>query len=329
MKTIYDLSQLEWKLSGWTPYYWRMQDLAAFATSPNAEITTLPAKVPGSVQYVLKEQGLIPDWNVGLNGRQCEWIENRHWLYEAVIPREWIEPGKTIRLRCLGLDYSGWVYVNGSEVAYFKGAHIPHVFDLTPHICDGENILRIVFDLPPRWLGQFGFTEEMKDWKARFNYTWDWVVRLVQIGIWDDISLEVTDGREISEFRCYTDVDPKTCAGAVVAVGRVNDSSGAKVRLTIAKDGQVKHQQELLANSFNSGGINAMGFEVDLWWPNLHGPQPLYDISFELLDGDGDVLDSVTRRVGFKKIEWAQNEGAPEGADPYIPSRRQLGFGAA
>ncbi len=37
---------------------------------------------------------MLPDWNVGLNYRLCEWVENRHWIYEASIPDEWVEVGR-------------------------------------------------------------------------------------------------------------------------------------------------------------------------------------------------------------------------------------------
>ncbi len=118
------------------------------------------------------------------------------------------------RLNCLGLDYRGRIIVNGLEVGEFRGSHVPCVFNLTPCIRNENNVLRIVFELPPRWLGQFGYTSKMTEWKPRFNYTWDWVPRLVQIGIWDTISLEATDGDEILSLGCTTDLDAATSTGS-------------------------------------------------------------------------------------------------------------------
>ncbi len=93
------------------------------------------------------------------------------------------------------------VYVNDSLAGEFEGSFVPHVFDITGHLAASGNVLRIVFDLPPRWLGQFGYTSRMTDWKVRYNYTWDWTVRLVQVGIWDTVTLEMTDGRELLDVR--------------------------------------------------------------------------------------------------------------------------------
>jgi beta-galactosidase/beta-glucuronidase len=101
----------------------------------------------------LRAAGIIPDWNVGANSRECEWVEHRHWMYRARVPAEWLDTQARFRLQCQGLDYVGWVYVNGQEVGAFRGTHVPHEFDLTPCLNAAGNELEIIFDLAPRWLG--------------------------------------------------------------------------------------------------------------------------------------------------------------------------------
>lgn len=124
----------------------------------------------------------------------------------------------------MGLDYSGWVYINDSEVSEFKGTHVPHTFDLTGSLKESGNILEIIFDVPPRWLGQFGYTSKMIEWKPRYNYTWDWIPRLVQIGIWDRITLLESDGEEINEFGCTSDVEMSAGTGKIMIWGKVSGS---------------------------------------------------------------------------------------------------------
>ena len=343
LKNIYDLSQLDWKLSGWCPYLW---EAAGILDARVAEVPEIPARVPGSVQLALREAGIIPDWNAGLNERACEWVENRHWIYRTAIPDEWIEKGRTIRLRCLGLDYAGRVFLNRKCVGEFRGTHVPHSFDLTPHLADTQNTLEIVFEVAPRWLGQFGHSSIMREWKVRFNYTWDWIPRLVQIGIWDSIRLEVADGREIDDFRCSADADVATGGGILHLGGTVHHADGDQVRLVLARDagagpcacpgratrdrgrspaaptchraGTVVREEIVPASQFNAKGIHWFGLPVELWWPNGEGSQPLYVVRCELLDAAGADLDSVERGVGFRNVSWKQCEGAPAGADPWI-----------
>jgi hypothetical protein len=215
---IHNLAELTWSLRGFTPYQWGWGRSMETGVALVSEIPPVPARVPGSVQGALRAAGLLPDWRVGLNARDCEWVEHRHWLFEARLPDGWRQPGATYRLRCLGLDGAGWLLVNGKEVGSFANAFVPHEFDLTAALRGEDNRLQIVFDCPPRWLGQFGYTSRMTEWKPRFNYTWDWQPRLVQIGIWDAIELEVVEARAtddaagetrksgdgIQEARCWT-----------------------------------------------------------------------------------------------------------------------------
>lgn len=318
MKTIHSLNGKDWNLSGWIPWLWRLQQTMEIGAATDAEIGTVPAKVPGSVQYSLKEAGLLPDWNVGVNHRDCEWIENRHWIYELVIPEGIIKPGKSYRLRCMGLDYKGFITLNGKEVSEFCGTHVPYTFNLTPFLDGERNILRVIFDLSPRWLGQIGYTCNVKEWKVRFNYTWDWIPRIVQIGIWDDIIIEELDGMEIEDFKCISDADVKTSTGMLNINGRVSAVKNANVTVELSKDGSVIKEETVYGGVFNSVGITWKDFPVELWWPNLEGSQPLYDLKFSLIDEDGNQHDSISRRIGFRNVVWMPCEDAPVNADPWL-----------
>lgn len=317
MKITQDLSTLEWKLSGWTPHLWRLLQTMELGETPTAEIMAVPARVPGSVQQSLLDAGLIPDWKLGVNWRACEWVENRHWIYEVALPDEWLQSGRQCRLVCLGLDYAGEVWLNNTLVGEFRGTHVPHSFDLTLLLRESGNVLRIMFDLPPRWLGQFGYTSRVREWKARFNYTWDWIPRLVQAGIWDAIQLQWTDGRELRSLDAVTDYDPATNTGTLRLLANAEAIAEDRVEITVSRASEVV-RQETLSPEEALAGVAWTDLTVEPWWPNGEGAQPLYDLRVALVNSDGVVLDEDERRVGFRRIEWAQCEGAPSDADPWI-----------
>jgi beta-mannosidase len=297
MKKITDLSSLKWTLTGYTPYQWGWGRSMETGVAIVSEIAALPATVPGSVQGALRAARVLPDWNIGLNIRDCEWVEHRHWMFETIVPDGYLKKELTCRLCCQGLDGSGWVLVNGGEVGKFANSFIPHYFELSNALKEKGNRIQIIFDCPPRWLGQFGHTSQMTQWKPRFNYTWDWMPRLVQTGIWDGISLEISDGKEIRDARCWTDGDSLH----VVA-------KGGRMRLTL-KDGDKVIRTEDFGNK-----IIWKNLPVERWCPNGHGYQKLYELTCELLE----PCEIRSWRVGFKSIEWQQCEGAPENADPWI-----------
>lgn len=318
LKTTHDLSNLEWKVSGWTPFSWRFLRSMEIGAPTQSEIPPIPAAVPGSVQNALRAAQIIPDWNVGLNSRACEWVENRHWIYEATLPQEWFQPGHTLTLNCLGLDYSGWILLNGKEVGEFRGSFVPHRFDLTSMWEAGQPArLEIAFDCPPRWMGHFGYTSKMTDWKPRFNYTWDWTARLVQLGIWDTASLVVSDGNELGPVECEALVARNDGKGELRLKGTIKGKAAAsvEVELTGANGGVFK---ETLSRKRWETGHTWSGLTVELWYPNGHGDQPLYNLRWRLLDEDGKSLDDGERRLGFKRLTWEPCEGAPAEADPWI-----------
>ena len=317
-KQRYDLSTLKWQLSGYMPYRERggASSIADISKTTVQKVGPIPASVPGSVQLALLNAGLIKDWNIGLNARDCQWVENEDWVYQTVIPDDWVHSGKQFRLHCEGLDYRGGIFLNGTLVANFEGLFAPHDFDLGPHLKTAGNVLEILFQPPPRWLGDLGYASRMKALKPRFNYGWDWICRLVQTGIWDAITLEVIKAGEIREFRAVTDVDMDSGRGVLKIFGAAG--GGAKIHLTLADEKGVVHQQELEPQLLAGGGIEWKDLPVELWWPNGHGGQKLYSLTCDLLDAEEHLIDRQTRTVGFRNIQWRKTKGAKNNVNAYL-----------
>jgi beta-mannosidase len=344
MRKAYDLGKTGWTLSPSVPYLWQFEEIAKLPGSAGSPV--IPASVPGSVQKSLLDAGLLPDWNVGQQARECEWVENRHWIYETVLPDAWFtgaaaspgtpanttataSPSRPVyRLSCESLDYKGWVFLNGKPAGEFCGTHIPWRFDLTPHVVQKHNVLRIIFDLPPRWLGQFGYSSRMREWKVRFNYTWDWTPRLVQAGIAGPIALEVTDGAELDAIRVSTDAELSggsrvpgasggQAAGSLRVSGRVPSAQGT-VRVRLSDSTRTVRTEDVPAARFTATGTVWTALPVELWQPNGSGDQPLYDLHVQLLDDTHAVQDEARRRVGFRRVEWRRCEGTAENSDPWL-----------
>lgn len=168
-----DLSQLNWTLRGWHPWFWCNQISMETGMWLQPDIAPIPAKVPGSVQLALREAGILPDWNVGLNTRACEWVENRHWSFETTLPDELTRQVGRKVLRCEGLDGNCILFVNARRVSEFANAFIHYEIDITDYLKDTGNVVCVLFADQPKSLGQVGYTSKIRDWKPRFNYIWD------------------------------------------------------------------------------------------------------------------------------------------------------------
>ncbi|MEN6453534.1 MAG: glycoside hydrolase family 2 TIM barrel-domain containing protein [Prolixibacteraceae bacterium] len=321
-EAIRDASSLDWRLWGYRPNVWRMNFDFNKLSGNWAEITGIPATVPGSVQNALKEAALIPDWNIGLNYRSIEWIENRHWIFAAKIPDEWVIPGKQIILNCSGLDHKGILFINGKEAGNFSNAFIPYSFTIDSLLKENNNTMAFVFECPPENLAQIGWTSKITDWKPRFYYGWDWVPRLVQIGIWDKISFVAADEDSplIGEVHISADVVEKTGDKGILGIKLALNNAALKGKVKVLlfrNDKKIINEEIIKAESFTSGKTWD-NLKVDLWWPNGVGEQPLYRLQLTLLDEDGHPAQQVNRRIGFRQIHWLPCEGSRPEAEPWL-----------
>lgn len=321
MKTLIDLADQEWTLRGYWPQSWEWGYSMETGSRIVPEIGPLPAKVPGSVQSALLDAGIIPDWNTGLNSRSCEWVENRAWIFKTEIQLG-REATSKISLHLEGLDGNGFILANGRKKACFDNSFIPYSFELDIEKKEESQklVLEIVFEPPPRWLGQICRTSQIKDWKPRFNYSWDWTARLVQTGIWDKVWLEINDGAHFEEIKCASSYDHKSGLGQLELSAEI---SGAEETLAVnisvieEESGSIIATEKVNAGNFRQG-IVLSGLPVKAWWPNGAGEQFLYNIRLELRDGNGNTLENILRRIGFRNIEWHSCKNAPAEADPWL-----------
>jgi len=289
---IKDLTAQSWTLSGWTPYLWMLGTSMELGEKQEAEYRDIPVHVPGSVQGALRDAGIIPDWNYAGKARLCEWVENRHWAYTTRIDSL---PAAACKLVC-SLDGSGWVLWDGRILTEFPAQFRPHCFRLPDADPAQSHTLSIVFDLPPRWLGQFGHTSKFTVGKARFYYTWDWMPRLVQTAITSPVEI-----RPLAE-KATAVIDLRTEDRNLYL--RVRAAGKTAVRLY---DGVRLIYETLLAPDALAQGVKLECLPVAPWQPNGSGEARLYTLE----------IGEEKRRVGFRKVVWKPCRNAPKEADPW------------
>ena len=318
-----DLTTFTWTLYGTMPYAWRNAVSIELGLRFEPEIGPIPATVPGSVQKALIDAEVISDWRYDLHARSMEWVENRHWVFSCNIPKDKIGSDSVV-LDCEGLDYSGWIYFNSSHIGSFSNSFIEHSFPIDSELVEEENLLRIIFREPPRWLGQLGFTSKIRDWKPRFNYTWDWIPRAVQTGITGSVSLRKCDLPSFEVSRLVSSYDTKTATGSMSISATVSSqTSVTPADLTLQatlldRTNSVVAQSRADQHHGECRELNMEQLEVKPWYPNGLGEQPLYTLLLELVTESGTVILSERSQVGFKEIAWESCEGAPKEATPWI-----------
>lgn len=320
----HDLSRLPWTLGGWVPYAWRLRRATEIETVFVPEFGPMPARVPGSVQAALLKAGIISDWTVGLNCYGSEWIERRHWEFCSVLPAAWFPILQPVWLRCEGLDYRGTVLVNGNEAGRFEGTLVPHAFDLTPFIQTGApNTLSVIFEGAPDEQAQIGYTSKTRSLKPRFAYSWDWCPRMVGLGLWDGIHLEIGGSPRLLNVRPKSRLRSDLQKGELKIECRIwsGARTAGRLRATLKQDGKDIASSEKSVSFAKGESVHELKFppiRALPWHPNGEGPQSLYEWSAQCLDETGEVLDRREGRTGFKRVRWLPCKDAPKDSLPWL-----------
>lgn len=313
----------DWKLTGWWKNQWRLLSNMELGISPISAVPTISAKVPGAAQADLMKAGMLADPNYGVDSTLGEWVNNREWFYDKEFSIPGDVQGEKFILCFDGLDYHGEIYLNGKKLTEFYGMFIPVEVDVTGIIRrNASNYLRVVFYTDPEVDGQIGYSSRIRILKSRFNYVWDWCPRIVPVGIWDDVYLKVYNYVRITDFfpKAAADVESKTGKISVNTEITADMSGEYEFIYRISQNGK-----EFMAKSVTENLVAAKQHvsheisvkDIELWWPNNSGEQPLYDIELTVISKNGRTCDRASKRIGFRNAEFVQNEDAPDGAMPY------------
>lgn len=275
----------------------------------------IPAVVPGDVQSDAYDAHLIDDINYGFDARKAEWTYQRDWVYVKHFTPE-ARHCSRVTLCFDGVDYSCEVYLNGQWLGNHEGTWTPFRFDVTKHLqMDQDNVLAVLVRYAPQAECQWGYSSAVRHFKPRFAYGWDWCMRLVPLGIIDDVYIRYEQDTTIADLSACADVDYRE---KQVVLHAKAELEGPLVHNTVCftlthPDGTIEKQ-----SVSGSGAQLNVNFEIhnaELWYPNGMGEQPIYQLGAEL----NDNWDSRSVNTGLRHVEWKRTEGAGEDALPYQP----------
>ncbi len=286
----------DWTVAGSWPFTVMQGASVETGAKFSAVTPRIPAKVPGSVYDDLERAGLIPDPYFERNSLLCEWVANRFWSYMTSFRKPETD-GKRARLVFRGIDYHAHVYLNDKKIAEHVGMYAPLAVDVTELLREGENTLTVVLESAPDEMGQIGYTSRTWTQKARFGYKWDFGTRLVDLGLYGEVFLEICD-------------DP-------IRNVQIRYESGGRLTVSAAKS-DFRASLSLCGKSVAEGktgtGSLTLGIpEPALWFPNGYGEQPLYDLTLCSAD------DEKTFRVGLRTLAYRKPDCADPEVLPYIP----------
>ena len=284
--------------------------------------------VPGCPHHDLWKSGEIVDPYVERNSLLIEWIPQRTWLYKKSFTVGEEIRGQRVHLHFEGVDYQAEFFLNGESLGTHTGMFTPIIFEVTDKLFYGaENLLAVVIEPAPAEEPQVGRTSRVKTVKTRMNYWWDFCPRMIHVGIWDDVYLQVSGPVRIADVF----VRPQLFDGfrrADLFVTMELDSvisATVDVEITLRQAGSFRFHQWThhdLAHGHTRLEACIEMEDPSLWWPNGYGEQELYEATVSIfiseeIGGQEPISDERTVSFGFRQINLASNEFADPNALPY------------
>lgn len=190
--------------------------------------------------------------------------------------------GKQVRIRFDGVERAMYVWLNGHFIGYAEDSFTPSEFDLTPYIQDEGNVLAVeVFKhSTASWI-------EDQD-MFRFSGIFRSVNLLAQLLVHvEDLNIRpiVTDNYQDGIFNVDLQLHGEKTGNVNVRV--IDNDGNTLVNETRPVDSTVKVQDQFLEN-------------IHLW--DNHDPY-LYQLLIEIRDDEGNLVELVPYRFGFRRIE--------------------------
>lgn len=190
--------------------------------------------------------------------------------------------GKQVRIRFDGVERAMYVWLNGHFIGYAEDSFTPSEFDLTPYIQDEGNVLAVeVFKhSTASWIED----QDMFRFSGIFRSVNLLAQPLVHV---EDLNIRpiVTDNYQDGIFNVDLQLHGEKTGNVNVRV--IDNDGNTLVNETHPVDSTIKVQDQFLEN-------------VHLW--NNHDPY-LYQLLIEIRDDEGNLVELVPYRFGFRRIE--------------------------
>ncbi len=274
------------------------------------------ATVPGDVHNDLVKANVIPDPYFSDNANECGWVTEQDWFYEKkiIITKQMLE--NKINLVFKGIDTYSEVFVNGKKIGDTDNMFLRYAFTINDFVSEGENTIEVKLlsirqkakEYPEEGFYGCFDTQRIFMRKAQCHFSWDWAPNFPAMGIWDDVSIEVLNGREIEKVMVKPCLDGRV--GVFVHLSRDFDPDNIgdkKLRYKIW-DNDTK-----IEKTVDVAGIkNICNFQIDnpkLWWPIDLGEPNLYNFEVTLIE-DGIETYTKSGRFGIRTVELDQTPSA-------------------
>ena len=287
------------------------------------ESIKIHAEVPTNTYVELVKNDLIQDPYYSENALDLGWVETAEWLFETEFD---LEVSDKKQILCFeSLDTFATIYLNGSKIGETENMFRSYHFDISDRLKAKDNKLQVQFspaakncDQSENMSNPFNTNERLGERKAQFSYGWDWAQRFLSSQIGKDVYIYEESEPFIDSLFPYTvkiEGNWALVATEIILEDNAEQPGSAAALLEIISP----NGETLLTENLElTKGINSFAYNVgnvELWWPNNYGEQPLYQVKVQLLEpGSSDstttplAVQTISKKIGIRKVELVQHD---------------------
>lgn len=327
---MYDQHELDltWEFA-WCPHGQFLDPTSA------SYLTFFPAVVPGSVVEDLMRSGIIRDPFLDTQFRDTYWVETQDFWYRTRFSGKTFGSSATkhsgfedLCLRFDGIDTFASIWLNGEPLGETRNMFRRYAFPASSAFGEESNELYVRLLAPVtearrlavEWgvdleglSAAFGTHERLPARKMQMSYGWDNHPRIVNAGIYRQVTLVSRRGPALEDVWVDTlEVSPDG-ESATIRVHAAVDGVCTNPSLRIvgnSGESRFEHQESVKESDARTFEFDLVVRNPSLWWPNGFGAQSLYDTEITLFD-EGAVVDRMRLPVGVRTIRVLT---APSGA---------------
>ncbi len=313
-----------WTVTGYWPYSTVLKNSAETGIELIGVTRHMTSEKTGDIYNILRKNGEIDeDIYFGKNTVKYEWVANRWWVFAAEFSAAKADPSNRLRLVIEGIDYEADIHINGKFICSHKGPFIPLVIDLDDFGVSGDkNRLEITLHCTPQEYAQMGYTSKTSTQRSRFDLNWDFCTRMAGIGIYGPVYIEETGCGIIDNgfVKPYLTADGVWTVPGEFSVNSDRECSGSVKCELFYKGDFIKSSEKEISLKKGENQVSAplTADEVNKWYPNGHGGQPLYTLKISL-SADGRLSHCKEYTVAFRTLEYARAQNSSADSLPYVP----------
>lgn len=220
-----------------------------------------------------------------------DFINNIWYQRSITMPQAWA--GKNIMLNFGAVYYNSEIYIDGKLAGRHFGGSTSFSVDITKFVSDGKTHSLVVHAYSDtRSLKQPAGKQNVRHTQFECMYT-----RCT--GIWQTVWMEPVAPAALLRTQVITDIDQKQ-----IIVHPTFTAQTASTFTVTLKDGNKVVAKQIVKAQNNSAVV------LPVKSPKLWSPENpfLYDITYEVKDAAGTVLDKVESYVGMRKIHIEGNK---------------------